>query len=323
MNHYITLFDSNFLPQGLALYESLIRHASPFTLWVLCMDEKAKQVLERLDKGGMRLISLREIETAQLLKIKPLRTRVEYCWTLTPLTPKFVFERDSSVERVTYLDADMYFFRNPATIHQEFQATGKSVLISDHAYDSENDRTVTSGKYCVQFMTFVRDKSETVRQWWEARCMEWCFAKREPGRYGDQKYLDDWPLRFPQHVHVLRQLDLLLGPWNAKRFHYAEAVAWHFHGLRLLEGGKVQLHPGYSVSTEVHTHVYLPYVELLRQVSEETGEHIVQSTSASLWHIIPSSIRSLLRRGLKIAAKFNPFLRNWSESGISQQSGFD
>ena len=95
MNHYITLFDSNFLPQGLALYESLIRHASPFTLWVLCMDEKAKQVLERLDKGGMRLISLREIELARFIKIKPLRTRVEYCWTLTPLTPKFVFERDS------------------------------------------------------------------------------------------------------------------------------------------------------------------------------------------------------------------------------------
>jgi hypothetical protein len=100
---------------------------------------------------------------------------------------------------------------------------------------------------------------------------------------------------------VLRQLDLLLGPWNAKRFHYSQAVAWHFHGLRLLEAGNVQLHPGYSVSTEVGMHVYRPYVELLRHVSEEIGEQIVQSPSASFSHIIPSSIRCLLRRGLRMA----------------------
>lgn len=301
----------------------MARYAHPFTLWILCMDEKAHEVLQRMDRRGVRLIPISEVETPELVNVRQKRTHVEYCWTLTPWTPKIVFERDKSVERVTYLDADMYFFKSPEPIHEEFRVTDKSVLISDHAYDFGNDHAVTSGQYCVQFMTFVRDKSEPVRRWWEARCLEWCFARRENGRYGDQKYLDDWPRRFPEQVHVLQQLNLLLGPWNTKRFHYSQGVAWHFHGLRLLKGGKVQLHPGYSVSTEVHTHVYLPYVELLRHVSEETGEHIVQSPSASFWHIIPSGIRSLLKRGLKMAAKVNALLRSWSEPEISRQSGFD
>ena len=261
------------------------------------MDEKAMQVLQYLDKRGIRLVSLAEVETPQLLQIKPKRSRVEYCWTLTPFTPKIVFDRDSSVERVTYLDADMYFLRSPEPIHQEFQATGKSVLISDHAYDAENDRTVTSGRYCVQFMTFVRGNSELVRQWWEDRCMEWCFARREKGKYGDQKYLDDWPSRFAYEVHVLQQLDLLLGPWNAKRFHYSSGIAWHFHGLRLRNGGRIQLHPGYSVPHEVDIDVYLPYVEALRRSVKEIGEPIVQSSSARFSHILPSRIRGLVRCG--------------------------
>jgi len=300
MQHYVTLFDSNFLPQGLALYESLVRHASPFTLWVLCVDDKAKQVLDRLKRQEIRLVAVSEIETPELLAIKDVRTRVEYCWTLTPMTPRIVFDRDPSVERVTYLDADMFFLKHPGPIHGEFERSGKSVLITDHAFDAENDRTSTSGQYCVQFMTFVRDKSEAVRQWWEARCIEWCFARREKGKFGDQKYLDDWPTRFPNDVHVLQQLDLLLGPWNTRRFHYSRGIAWHFHGLRLLESGRVQLHPGYTVSGEVDRRIYYPYVDSLRQTMQHIGQPIIQNSSANLSHIIPPWIRNLVRRGLKV-----------------------
>jgi len=299
MNHYVTLFDSNFLPQGLALYESMTRHAAPFILWVLCMDEKTQQILKRLARPSIRLVPISEVETPQLLQIKQQRTRVEYCWTVTPMTPKIVFDRDASVERVTYLDADMLFLKNPEPIHQEFRETGKSVLITDHAFDDENDRAWTSGQYCVQFMTFVRDKSEIVRQWWEARCLEWCFARREGGKFGDQKYLDDWPSRFPTEVHALQQLDLLLGPWNTKRFHYSRAITWHFHGLRLLKGGKILAHPGYSVPREVDTHIYGPYILALRRAIDQIGEPIVQKSSARWSDVIPSKIRNLLRRGLR------------------------
>lgn len=306
MNHYVTLFDSNFLPQGLALHESLVRHSGPFTLWVLCMDDKAKRILDRLTKPEIRSVAVSEIETPQLLTIKQQRSRVEYCWTLTPMTPKIVFDRDPSVERVTYLDADMFFLKNPEPIHQEFQASGKSVLITDHAYDAVNDRASASGQYCVQFMTFVRDKSEAVRQWWEARCLEWCFARCEDGKFGDQKYLDDWPSRFADQVHVVKQLEVFLAPWNAGRFHYSNAIAWHFHALRLIENGRVRLHPSYSIPKDVDTCVYLPYVEVLRRAIEQIGEPIVQESSRRLSHSIPPWLKSFIRRGLKVMRNFRP-----------------
>lgn len=276
MEHYVTLFDNFFLPQGLALHASLMRHAGPFTLWVLCMDDEAKTTLDRLDLPNIRTIALKDVETPELLAVKPGRNRAEYCWTMTPFTPKLVFERDAQVRRVTYVDADLYLLKSPRPIFEEFEQSGRAVLITDHAYDAEYDQAAVSGQYCVQFMTFARDASEEVRQWWQDRCIEWCFDRKEDGKCGDQKYLDDWPTRFAGRVHVLRQLDALLAPWNARRFPYSRAIAWHFHGLRLLAGDKALLHGPYEVPHVVHEMVYQPYLAELRRAIKVLGRPVVQ-----------------------------------------------
>ena len=145
MEHYVTLFDGFFLPQGLALHASLQRHAGSYTLWILCVDEQAYSVLTGLRLPNVRLLRTSDVETAELLAVKPTRTRGEYCWTLTPFAPRFVFEADADVQRVTYLDADLWFRRAPAPIFREFEASGKEVLITDHAYAPEHDQSAVSG----------------------------------------------------------------------------------------------------------------------------------------------------------------------------------
>lgn len=276
MEHYVTLFDSQFLPQGLALHASLQRHAGDFTLWVLCLDERTKQVIESLDTPTARTIGLAEVETEDLLAVKSGRTRVEYCWTLTPFTPAMVFARAPEAKRVTYVDSDVFFFQSPRAIFEEFERSGKAVLITDHAYDAEFDQTEVSGQFCVQFMTFVRDHGEPVRKWWQDRCLDWCFAEPHDGKLGDQKYLDDWPNRFDALVHVLQKLDLLLAPWNARRFPYSRAVAWHFQGLRLLDSGRVLLHGRYPVPEVVHRMVYEPYLMELNRSFKIIGNRVIQ-----------------------------------------------
>lgn len=298
VEHYVTLFDSLFLPQGLALHRSLRRHAGDFTLWVLCMDERARSVIESLREPTIRTIPLAEIETPELLAVKPGRSRAEYCWTLTPFTPAIIFARAPEAQRVTYIDADMFLLQSPAAIFQEFERSGKAVLITDHAYDPEYDQSATSGQYCVQFMTFKRDACEPVRSWWQDRCIEWCFDRFEDGKLGDQKYLDDWPTRFPQLVHVLSQLDVLLAPWNARRFPYSRAIAWHFHSLRLLRGGRVLLHAPYSVPEVVHRNVYLPYVAELKRSLDIIGTDVVQKPTHRPWLSWSKSlVRNLLKFG--------------------------
>lgn len=284
--HFVTLFDSAFLPQGLALHSSLRRHTPDSILWVLCMDSTAYQVLQKLELPGMQLVSINEIETPDLDRIKKERSIAEYCWTVTPLTPKLVFDRDPSARRVTYLDADLYFLRSPDPLFQELDESGKAILITEHDYDPIYDRSATHGRFCVQFVTFVRGESEAVRSWWQARCEEWCYARLEDGKFGDQKYLDDWPDRFGGQVHVLQQKGVLLAPWNARRYSLERAVAWHFHGLRLLGSGRALLFSNYEVPQFLVKQVYKPYLAELRRQLGVIEREVVQARigGAGFWY---------------------------------------
>lgn len=256
VEHFVTLFDNNFLPLGLCLHRSLIAHGQPFQLWILCMDDLVERHLRKLALPHVRLIPLRDVEDSRLLAVKPLRSRGEYCWTITPFTPQFVFERDPQVARVTYVDADLFFFCHPRPLLDEFGHSGKHVLITEHAYDpryEKSGRARRGGRFCVQFITFLRTgQAAKVLHWWQKRCLEWCFNRVEDGKFGDQKYLDQWPALFEQEVHILQQKEKTLAPWNVRYFEQLGSgrvapVFYHFHGLRLISPGKLLLYSGYRV----------------------------------------------------------------------------
>lgn len=266
MEHYVTLFNSLFLPQGLALHRSMERHCDSFTLWILCIDQEVYESLKILNLPNVRLLNLSDLETEELKSIRAVRTLREYCWTLTPISIRFVLESDQSVERVTYLDADTWFRKNPKLIFQELEASSKGVLITDHAYSPEHDVSMESGQYCVQFVSFNRIAGEKVRSWWEDRCREWCFAKAEDGKFGDQKYLDHWPIIFEDIVHIAQNKEWFLAPWNAARFPYGNAIFWHFQGLRITKRGNQwgAFFGTYPLPIVVRRYIYKPYLNDLR-----------------------------------------------------------
>ena len=312
MEHYVTLFDGLFLPQGVALHASLERHAGAYTLWIVCVDEAAHRALDTLKLPHVRLIRVESVENDRLRSVKGNRSRGEYCWTLTPFAPGFVFDADPSVGRVTYLDADVWLTGSPAPIFAELERSAKSVLITEHGYAPEYDQTPVAGKFCVQFMTFVRGDSDAVREWWADRCIEWCYARLEDGKFGDQMYLNDWPERFPDTVHVLRERAFLQAPWNATRFPASEARVFHFHGLRLMNDEHVLLAKNYRIPAPTLAMIYTPYladlrvaIDRLASVGAKAG---AQTSESRWWMTVSSTVRDLashlrgprMRRSVKL-----------------------
>lgn len=300
MEHYVTLFDSLFLPQGLALYASMQRHLTNYRLWIICVDSQVYSSLEKLNLPNVKLLQLSQLETPELIAIKPTRTTREYCWTLTPFAPRFVFESDSTVDRVTYLDADIWFRKNPNPIFKEFEASGKHVMITDHAYAPEYDQSAKSGQFCVQFMIFTRKGGEAVRKWWEERCIEWCFARFEDGKFGDQKYLDSWPNLFDNLVHVLSNKEFALAPWNATRFPYGNSIIWHFQSLRIIVQKLVVVEYGsYDLPKCTVTNVYNPYIDDLRDsinIMAGIGVAVITQQKISKLAYIKKRLLSFLRQ---------------------------
>ena len=270
IEHFCTLFDSNFLPIGMTLHQSLMTHAQPFHLWIICMDELVEKHLKKLELSNVTTIPLHLIETQELLKVKSERGREEYCWTITPFTFQAVFRLNPKVERVTYLDADLFFFDKPQILIQELENSDKQILITEHAYDPKYDDSVNSGRFCVQFITCNNHKNSIkVINWWQKKCLEWCFNRVENGKFGDQKYLDSWIKLFPEEVGIVTQTEKTLAPWNVnfisqKCEQKIYPVFYHFHGLRIISPKQVRLYCKYKIGKQ-GLKLYDSYFKVLSQ----------------------------------------------------------
>ena len=232
IENFVTLFDKNFLIQGICLYKSLQRVGEPFCLWIICLDTYSFDVLSRLNLSHAKLINFSDHKTRELKKIESERTKAEFCWTITPLAPILVQENEPSIERVTYLDADLWFLKSFRPIFEEFEQSKKEVLITPHYYSPTYDQSATSGFFCVQFVTFSKESISQVASDWFRNCVEWCYNRFEDGKFGDQRYLEKWPQDYPNRVCVLSNRRAILAPWNAQTLAYSEAIACHFHGFK-------------------------------------------------------------------------------------------
>lgn len=217
MNHYCTYFDRGFLIQGLALWRSLAARDRDAVLWVLALDEFTAEVLREIGGTWMRVVPLAEVEAgdAELAAAKANRSRVEYFFTLSPCWPRWLLARRPEIERVTYVDADMFFFGDPATVFEAMDAAGASVLVTAHRFPAWLRHYERHGKFNVGILSFRREAAGLAcLDDWRARCVAWCYDRIEDGKYADQKYLDDWPEKFGGALLVLANPGMNLAPWN-------------------------------------------------------------------------------------------------------------
>ena len=91
MLYYCTLFDSNYISKGIALYLSLERHTDDFLLYVMAMDRKCEKMLKNMDFAHMHVECIEDIETGSLLEAKQNRSRAEYCWTCGSVVTEHFF----------------------------------------------------------------------------------------------------------------------------------------------------------------------------------------------------------------------------------------
>jgi hypothetical protein len=280
MLYFCTLFDSNYLTRGLATYESLAQVCtSGFQLYVFAFDDRCYAILKQLNLPNLIPISLSEFEDEQLLRIKPTRSRGEYCWTCTSSTILYAITT-YKLPHCTYIDADMIFYNDPKVLIDEIPKDC-NVLITEHRYTKQYDKSKIAGKYCVQFMYFDNtDNGLHILTWWRYQCLEWCYNRIEDGKFGDQKYLDDWTTRF-KGVHVLQHLGGGLAPWNIQQYQIyndkvlihnglnkksitLQPIFFHFHGVKLYEGENVIFAPKmYLLSDAIKKQFYEPYIQKL------------------------------------------------------------
>lgn len=281
MTGFCTLFDSAYLSRGLLLYDSLKRHMPEFHLYIFAFDTLSDTILRKLNLPDITVISLSEFENENLLAVKSSRTRAEYCWTCTSSVIDYVLIK-YGLSSCTYLDADLFFYDSPEILLGELR-NGKKILITEHRYSwpARIFEQKRAGRFCVQFITFSNEQeSLRVLEKWRDKCIDWCYARYEDGKFGDQKYLDNWPVEYP-NVHVLENQGGGVAPWNARQYKFRKSgekiigkrrwsaeefniVFFHFHFVRGRKDGNTDL--GWNrLTNNTIEQFYIPYLRLLEE----------------------------------------------------------
>ena len=114
------------------------------------------------------------------------------------------------------MDADLFFFADPQPILDE--VGDDSIGLIEHRFPENLADLEKYGRFNVGWMTFRNDPiAVSCLQIWREQCIEWCYDRLESGRFAEQKYLDEWPARFPR-TRIIQHRGANVAPWNLERF---------------------------------------------------------------------------------------------------------
>lgn len=285
MTHPIlcTLFDSAYLAQGMALLRSVAEWHADYTLYVLAMDERVRREVLTVDDARVKVLPLEWFETDLLRRLRAERSKAEYCWTLTPFLTASLLS-DFDMPHIAYIDADCYLFQPLEALYQEVVGAEAEVAIIPHRFPERLAwRAAANGTYNVGWVYFRNGPTaKACLRNWAAQCASWCAGRseRDPAtarlRFGDQAYLDTWPIDYG--AYTVQHRGANLAPWNQEQYSYRENVNfqvcdggridnllfYHFHSHAFSPTAQTFTRGGYRLRPSVIHSVYRPYEEDLR-----------------------------------------------------------
>jgi len=312
--------DLRFLPQALVLHRSLERHSPSVRLRVLCLDAASERMLADASLNRVETVSLAELEgyDPELAGLKRDRTWREYCWTATPAFCRHELDRKGEDDVVLWADADLEFLRDPHALLDELG--DGSILLTPHEYYRTHPTAATGGELAESWGRFNGgaiafrgdDQGRAAAGLWRLRSIDWCHDRREPGRYGNQLHLVDFPQGFAG-TRILRVPGGGLGPWNAAQYRVARTgggivadglpvTFYHHQSLRLhrlpaylrplpLPANIFQLpwrlvghiNPRYMLSRSERKLIWRPYLGRLAEASADVAQ-LANGSGSDLQH---------------------------------------
>ena len=255
------------------MINSLVSVSNNCKIYVLCMDSFTHNVLSTIYSENVCLISIDELLNDELKNIRLERSEGEFCWTCTAVLIRFILS-EKKEQQCTYVDADLFFYKDPTVLIQEMVNHKCTVQVVPHWFGPsliDRYREKESGRFCVQFNTFSNEsRSMLLLDEWADSCLKKCSLEN----HGDQLYIHNWDrLDF---VNVTENSGAGIAPWNIKRYYVTngrifdrlkkqpiDLIFYHFQDIEYLDRYHVYVKPFVQhrkVDKKLYYDIYIPYL---------------------------------------------------------------
>jgi hypothetical protein len=240
-----------------------------YEIWVYAHDAETYRILNLLDLQNVKVVSTDELLThyIELERSRKDKSYMELIYAMTPFMIMYAAEK--TTDSVWYIDADVYFLKPFSNL--ENQIENMSILVSAHNFPSRLKFLEKYGKYNVGIIYVSGDQeSLDLLQWWANQCIQDTSTFSNADVYGDQKYLDEFPIRNTK-FGSFEPTDCCAAPWNIEVVKNFPPITFHFSGLRRY---KYFSYLGLSTYTVQAYHkykadIYRPYNNQLDKIEKE------------------------------------------------------
>lgn len=279
VNHYCTYFDSNYLPRGIAMIRSLRRQDPTAQIYVLCLDQSTHDILVKSNEN-LSLIHINHLINVDsaFAKARENRTQIEWYFTATSCLVNYLINQNPNIEKLYYLDSDLYFFNSIQPLIEE--AKDASAQIIEHRFPEELKQLLVYGRFNVGWIGFSAcEEGKKLIQDYRNNCLDWCYDKLEEDRFGDQKYLDKWPTDYSKCI-VSQQGGANVATWNisGRKLRFTNQqftidnqnlIFYHFQGIARLMSGNYVIKGDPLNLGDYFEHLYVPYLKELSKIEQE------------------------------------------------------
>ena len=298
MKNFSTVCDSRFCDRVWALNQSLSNWSNDYTLNILCLDQKAKDLFDlKVDKNkNIKTFFIEDLKREDPILNQSSQNEpsyealnvsngnhdeavwLQFLWSLSSYFSWYCLE-NLGYEDIMFIDADIFFFDDWRKIYQYLENVSVGIVEHRCPYNPAN------GKYNVGIVYFKNNfDGYKCLTWWK-NCLLFPDNKyyKTHGMCGDQKYLELFEELF-DGVEVLDKYFAHLAPWNYAYHGYDghRGVVWEGQYQKIMYCHFSNFKPNYKdntylmaprhgfekVSNTFLNKMYDEYFECLRRVND-------------------------------------------------------
>jgi hypothetical protein len=184
---------------------------------VLALDGGCDDIVRDACGRDVRVLTPEVLHSSipELTELAGKRSRWAYYATHKPALAGFVLRNAAEGSMVAFIDADTWFFDDPAPLFEELD--NATIGLSPHRFHDLTAYLAMYGLYNAGFICWraCAAARECIADW-QTDCLSWCSEEVQPdGRFMNQGYLNRWPERYPG-VRVIQHPGVNLAAWNVE-----------------------------------------------------------------------------------------------------------